>query len=224
MRRSAPGWSLLLLALLALILVPFFLFETALLDLAERLLQTGRSQLATAVAVFVLMLADVVLPVPSSVVATASGMLMGLLPGAFVTWAGMQAGALLGYVLGSSAGVPVAVRLVGQEGLDRASRLQRRWGAWSLIAARAVPVLAESSVVLAGITRMRLGRFAWLTGVSNAAISLVYAFVGARALETGAFLFAFVGSIAIPGVLIGIHRWLERPTAGAADPGREVMQ
>ena len=224
MRPSAPGWSLLVLSLLALILVPFFLFEKALLDLAERLLQTGRSQPATAVAVVVLMLADVVLPVPSSVVATASGMLMGLLPGAFVTWAGMQAGALLGYVLGSSAGVPVAVRLVGQEGLDHASRLQRRWGVWSLITARAVPVLAESSVVLAGITRMRLGRFAWLTGVSNAAISLVYAFVGARALETRAFLFAFVGSIGIPGVLIGIHRWLERPAASAADPGREVMQ
>ena len=105
MRRSALGWSLLLLALLALILVPFFLFETALLDLAERLLQTGRSQPATAVAVFVLMLADVVLPVPSSVVATASGMLMGLAAGCLrPPGLAMQAGALLGYVLGSSAG------------------------------------------------------------------------------------------------------------------------
>lgn len=210
MRRVVSRWSVLTLALLALIVGPFLLFETALLDVAERLLQAGRSHPATAAAVIVLLLGDVVLPVPSSLVATASGMLMGLPQGALFTWVGMQAGACLGYFLGHALGAPVAVRLVGGEELERASRLHRRWGALSLVAARAVPVLAESSVVLAGAARMPLWHFSWLTGASNAGIALVYAFVGARAFETHAFLLAFAGSIGIPGLLIVVQRLLER--------------
>ena len=210
MSGVAWRWALLFAALFAILLVPFAMFEDALLAVSERLLGTGTSRPVAISSISLLLMADVILPVPSSLVATTSGMLLGLAEGAAVTWFGLQAGALLGYSLGRSAGFRVTVRLVGRAELERASRLYRRWGAASLIVSRAVPVLAESSVVFAGAARMPLGQFAWLTSVSNAAIALVYGFVGARALETQAFLLALAASIGLPGMLMGALRVLER--------------
>ena len=231
MRGASLRWLLLGLILLALILVPFVLFEARFLETVERLLHADSSRLVVIAGVSILLASDVILPVPSSVVATASGMLLGVAQGAIVTWVGMQAGALVGYGLGRSAGVRATTRFVGEAEIERASRLHRRWGAFSLIAARAVPVLAESSVVLAGAVRMPLGQFAWLTGVSNAAIALVYASVGTHALESSAFLFAFVASMAIPGAVMWIHHVIERRAAAggsrasgsAEDSGAETL-
>ena len=220
MRSVARRWGLLAVALLALLLVPFALFESAVLEASERLLRAGTTRLVAISSVSLLLVADVILPVPSSIVATASGMLLGLAEGSFVTWVGLQAGALLGYFLGRSAGFHATIRFVGRTELERASRLHRRWGAVSIIASRAVPVLAESSVVLAGAVRMRLLQFAWLTGVSNAAIALVYGFVGARALETQAFLLALAASIVLPGILMGVHRLFERRGRDALSEAR----
>ncbi len=55
---------------------------------------------------------------------------------------------------------------------------------------------------------MPLGRFTWLTGLSNAAIAVVYAGVGAYALETSAFLLAFAASMLVPGLLMWVNRAL----------------
>lgn len=165
-----------------------------------------------------LLAADVFLPVPSSLLATASGMLLGLTPGALTTWSGLQAGVLLGYGFGRSAGRRVAQRLVGEAELARAADAHQVWGGLSLLLARAVPVLAESSVLLAGLARMPLPRFALLTGASNAALALVYASVGAYAVETRTFLWAFAASTLGPGLLLVADRLLRERRAAR---GRE---
>ena len=199
-------WSLLALFLLALILVPFALYEESVRGAVDGLLQSGRGRPLLAAAIALALASDVFTPVPSSLVATASGALLGLIPGAACTWMGMQAGALLGYAVGRTAGAGAVRRVVGDPELQRASQSHRRWGPVSLIVARAVPVLAESSVVLAGTVRMNTFRFFWLTGLSNAVIAVVYAGIGAYALETGAFLLAFAGSILIPAAVMWVSR------------------
>lgn len=222
MRGTAPRWGLLVVILVVVVLVPFFLFEATIAEVFQQVSGSGGGRASVMLAISVLLAVDVVLPVPSSVVATASGMLLGLGEGAAVVWAGMQAGAFVGYGLGRSAGSWTVRRVVGREELDRAAELHRRWGRFSLVASRAVPVLAESTVVLAGVARMPVSQFAWLTGLSNAGIALVYATVGARAMDTTAFLAAFGASIGIPGILIGLHRLVAhraRNAAGGPDLG-----
>ena len=209
-------WCLLALAVVAIVLVPFLLYEDSIFEAVSASLGSGSSRQLAAFSILVLLACDVFAPVPSSLVATASGTILGLAPGATVTWAGMQAGALVGYGFGRTAGVRAARRIVGESELERATRLHRRWGAFSLIASRAVPVLAESSVVLAGAARMPIGRFTWLTGLSNGAIATVYAGVGVYALETSSFLLAFAASMLVPGSLM----WASRAVGSASAAGR----
>ena len=201
-----------MLLVLALVLVPFALFESRILSVVLGFLNSSPGRMFAASVIALALASDVVLPVPSSLLATASGMLLGLSMGATVTWVGMQAGALIGYYVGSSLGTRAISRFVGAAELERAAESHRRWGGVSLITTRAVPVLAESSVVFAGALRMPLPRFLSLTGASNAAIAAVYAFVGAHALEARAFLFAFAASVIIPGCAMILHRFLMRRT------------
>ena len=204
----ALRWCLLAVAVLAAIVVPFALYEERIVSAVEDISQGGGSRPLVAFALFLLLASDVILPVPSSLVATVSGMLMGLVPGTAVTWTGMQAGAMLGYGLGRTAGARAAERLVGGSELARASRSHQKWGGYSLIVSRAVPVLAESSVLLAGAVRMPLATFVPLTAASNVAIALVYAAVGSYVLETRAFLLAFAASVLVPAVLMWGNRAL----------------
>ena len=199
-------WALLWLILIGLVLLPFLLFEEQFNAFAEHVTRSESSQWLVAVAVFGLLALDVFLPVPSSIVSTAAGVFLGFLAGAAVVWAGMMAGCALGYVVGSR-GSGAARRLVGSDGIERASALVRRYGELTIVLCRPVPVLAEASVVFAGLVHAPFGRFLRLTAVSNLGIALGYSAFGAYSLRVDSFLAAFIGALLLPGVFLLISRY-----------------
>jgi uncharacterized membrane protein YdjX (TVP38/TMEM64 family) len=205
--RGLIRWGAAASALLALILVPFALFEERVNALSAGLVTPERSPAAAALAVGLLLASDVVLPVPSSILSTASGALFGWLFGALVSWLGMTAGCVAAWGLGRWAGRTGLRRLVGEAELERATRLASRHGAKALVLARPVPVLAEASVLLAAACGMPLPKLVALCAMANAGVSLAYAGVGALAADVSSFLLAFCGSIAIPAVATIFAMW-----------------
>ena len=199
-------WALLWLILIGLVLLPFLLFEEQFNAFAGHVTRSESSQWLVAVAVFGLLALDVFLPVPSSIVSTAAGVFLGFLAGAAVVWAGMMAGCALGYVVGSR-GSGAARRLVGSDGIERASALVRQYGELTIVLCRPVPVLAEASVVFAGLVHAPFGRFLRLTAVSNLGIALGYSAFGAFSLRVDSFLAAFIGALLLPGVFLLISRY-----------------
>ncbi len=199
--------------MLTFIIVPFIFFgesldtwSTAVLD------KLSEHQVLSAVLIVAILASDVVLPVPSSVVSTLSGVLLGVAWGTIASFAGMTMGCVVGYGLGRTAGKGVADRLVGAREVQRLEEGTRRHGDWSVVAARAVPVLAEASTLFAGMGSMRFGRFLLLTSLSNLGISLVYASVGAFAAEIQSFLLAVAGAVSVPLVVGVLLR--KRPLTG----------
>jgi membrane protein DedA with SNARE-associated domain len=171
-------WLLPAAVLLALILAPFVLFEDAIRAWTDAHLTGGRGWLL-GVLIMGLLASDLFLPIPSSMVSTSAGLLLGFGPGMMVSAAGMCAGAILGYIFGAMAGEGLLRRYVGDKEMERAARLSRKYGIAALVVSRAVPVLAEASVVCAGATRMPLPRFLAATTVANLAVSAAYAAIGA---------------------------------------------
>src|SRR5690606_37589386 len=136
-------WLWLTLAVLALILVPFFLFESYFTTLAERV-ASGQVRVPIAVGIIGSLLAlDVLLPVPSSIVSAAAGVLLGFWLGATVIWASMTLSCVIAYAIGARS-VGLTRRIVGETGLERASRLATRYGSMAIVLCRPVPVLAEA--------------------------------------------------------------------------------
>jgi len=154
-------WAVVWVVLISLVLVPFFLFEAEFNAFAERITRTDSGIWLAAVSIFSLLALDIILPVPSSIVSTAAGVLLGFWRGAAVVWGGMMVGCLLGYALGRRVS-GAAARFVGEDGLRRAESLVDRYGDWTIVMCRPVPVLAEASVVFAGLIRAPFGRFAAL--------------------------------------------------------------
>jgi uncharacterized membrane protein YdjX (TVP38/TMEM64 family) len=198
-------WVVLWVLLLALVLVPFFLFESYFNALAARMTGGGMPAMLVAAGIFALLALDVFLPVPSSIVSTGAGVLLGFWQGATIVWLGMMAGCAVGYAVGSR-GSGSAGRLVGREGLARAGKLMDRYGDLTIVLCRPVPVLAEASVVFAGLVRAPFGRFARLTALSNLGIALGYAAFGAYSMRLDSFLVAFVGALLLPGIAMLLAR------------------
>jgi uncharacterized membrane protein YdjX (TVP38/TMEM64 family) len=207
-------WAVIWVGLIALVLVPFFLFEDQFNAFAAAMTQDGTARWVAATSIFGLLALDVVLPVPSSIVSTAAGVLLGFWRGAAVIWLGMTTACLLGYAIGSRASA-AARRFVGDEGLARAERLVSRYGDWTIVLCRPVPVLAEASVIFAGIIRAPFATFLVVTTLANLGVAIGYAAFGAFSMRVDSFVMAFLGALALPGLAILIARL----TFGRRAPG-----
>jgi uncharacterized membrane protein YdjX (TVP38/TMEM64 family) len=198
-RVQAVRWAVLAAVLLALILVPFAVAGTYMDAWSVARLQSlaGRPAVVAALVV-ALLAADVLIPVPSSVVATLAGALLGFAGGLLANLLGMGAGCVAAYAIGRWAGAPAAGRIVGAGQVARLHALARHHGDWSLVLARPVPVLAEASTLLAGAAGMPFGRFMAVTTAANLGIAAAYAAIGAFAASMQSFLLAFAGAILVP--------------------------
>ncbi|HEU4936003.1 MAG TPA: VTT domain-containing protein [Vicinamibacterales bacterium] len=202
-------WVVLIGSMFALIIIPFILFEKQFEALGTWLAEGHASGVLAASIIAALLALDVFLPVPSSIVSTGAGVLLGFWRGVAVIWIGMSIGCVIGYAFGAKA-AGAARRLVGDEGVARAHHIMERHGNWALVVSRPIPVLAESSVVFAGIVRSPIRPFVWLTTLSNLGIALAYAAVGAFSMEMQSFLLAFAAALALPGLaLLAGKIWLK---------------
>jgi uncharacterized membrane protein YdjX (TVP38/TMEM64 family) len=208
---------------LGAILIPYLLLEDWLLGTGAALLDAMRGRpLQGGLIIIALLAGDVLLPIPSSVISVFAGSAFGLAWGAAVIWAGLMAGCLLGYALGAVPGRGLANRVVGRRDVAGMGRLFEGAGPLVLVLARAVPVLAEASVLAAGAARMPLATFLLTTGLSNIGVALAYAGVGATAAATGSFLLAFIGMCSVPA--LGWLAWsrLKRRNNNTRNKGNEA--
>jgi uncharacterized membrane protein YdjX (TVP38/TMEM64 family) len=145
----------------------------------------GLSPVAVAALLFALLASDLVLPVPSSVAVSAAGMLAGWVPAALAGAGGMLAGNLAGYWLCRLAGARAFERFVKPEEAARFGRWLDRWGPGALVVSRLVPVMAETLSCLAGLGRMRFGRFLAALCLGNVPFAVFFALVGDRLGRAG---------------------------------------
>jgi uncharacterized membrane protein YdjX (TVP38/TMEM64 family) len=194
-----------ILLLLGLILIPFFLFGPGIEARAAAL--SASAQSAIAYGGGALLALDIVLPVPSSLLATAIGAALGPWLGTLVNAAGLSLGCAAGLLLGRS-GAPLSRRILGQGLFQRFAAASARHGTVLILVCRAVPVLGEASIVAAGAGRMPFAPALAAAAAANFVIGAVYAFAGTAPLALAAGL-----AIGIPVVAgLGAWLWLRRST------------
>jgi membrane protein DedA with SNARE-associated domain len=200
-------WVVLTCLVLALILVPFALWEGAIRDWTARALAPAAGRVTLAALVVALLAGDVLLPIPSSFVSAAAVSLLGAGQGGVTIAIGMSLAAWLDYGLGRCGGEPLVARLAGPSELRRASRMMSRYGSWVLLVCRGVPVVAEASTLLAGATRVPAWRFALVTGLGNIGLACAYAAIDLLQLSGAAALAApFAFGIAVPALALLLMR------------------
>lgn len=144
-----------------------------------------------------LLIADVFLPVPSSLVMIAHGALFGVWAGTGLSLVGSVGATLFGFAVGRRGG-PMLARLVTAEEKARADAMLAKWGALAILITRPVPLMAETVSILAGASPMGWGKMTLAAIAGSAPAALLYALTGATAkgFANGFLMFGVVILIA----------------------------
>jgi uncharacterized membrane protein YdjX (TVP38/TMEM64 family) len=207
-RQRRGRWAISAAVTLALILVPFVLFADSMDRWTLQQLQAQAGPFRIASWVIALLMADIVLPVPASLVSTAAGALLGVGAGFAASLVGMTLTCQVGYALGRRYGAPLARRLISDEEMTRVATQVNRRGLWAFAMLRPIPVLAEASVLWAGVMRVNPMRYSAVTLLANAGLSMLYAAVGAAAVPAGSVTLVLAAAIALPAcaLFVGSRR------------------
>ncbi len=206
-------WSL-ATSIAMLLLLLFFAASAAgiaVLDDPTPLLRDARP--AAALIGVALLVGDVVLPVPSSLVMVAHGALFGIAGGALLSLFGSVAAALAAFALGR-AGTPAIRRIVTPREHTRAAARLARWGVVAIALTRPVPILAETVAILAGSSNLRWHQTALAAAAGSVVPAAVYAWSGAHATSAGNHVLIFAGVLIVTAVLWWVGRCEGPRTAG----------
>ena len=111
------------------------------------------------VAAMGLLIADLAIPVPTTAVMAALGMVYGPVLGGVIAGLGSIISGLVGYVLCRNLGRPFALLLSGEKGLAEGEKLFQNIGGWIVAMSRWLPVVSEVVACLAGLSKMPFPMF-----------------------------------------------------------------
>lgn len=207
-RSAQTGYWLSLLLFFILIITSFLLFENQInntLSTINRNLQDGSLFQAAAVIILVGLLAfDILLPVPSSLVALVAVTTLGVAGGTLTIFVGLCLGAILGYFLGAGY-VHLLTRWLSSGERNRAAKFSLKLTPYALVLLRGVPVLAEISVLAAGISRYSFRRFLLITTLANFGLAMAYGYIGSTLAGQESVVLAIFACMLLPGLLFIIH-------------------
>lgn len=192
----------LFLMLVALILIPFALWGDALESTfsttgAVSWLNTyGRWAWAAGM---MLLIADLFLPLPGTVIISALGYVYGPLLGGLLGAAGSFLSGVAAYVLCRFLGRRAAAWLLGQQELARSERLFAEIGGWIVVLSRWLPVFPEAVACMAGLTRMPWYSFLLALACGSLPLGFVFAAVGYAGIDRPAL--ALLLSASMPPIL-----------------------
>lgn len=156
-----------------------------------------------------LMWADLVLPVPQTVVITALGMIYGTVLGGLLGSVGLITGGLLGYILMRTSARRILLRFTGPKSLKRMETLFERGGAWAIVLTRSLPYsIPEAIVFLAGLAGMRIRKFTAALTVGSVPTAFAFSAIGAGSTDQP--ILALTVSYILPIVLLPIALYLMR--------------
>ncbi|MFD2257667.1 TVP38/TMEM64 family protein [Luteolibacter algae] len=146
-----------------------------------------------------LLVADLLLPVPGTIVMSALGAVYGVFVGGIVATAGSVLAGIVGYGVGRFFDEGFARKWLGSKDFETGGSLFKRSGAWVVAASRAVPILPEVITCMAGLLRMPFGKFVIALVCGSMPMGFLFAWIGALGKENPEWGFGF--SLVVPAIL-----------------------
>lgn len=203
------------LGLAVILLIPFFIWGDVFTGwfTGDAAIEWIRARGAYGqIAVVLLLMSDLILPVPGTAVMSAAGYLWGTVMGALVSATGSFCAGLFAYWLCRQFGRGIAAKLAGEEDLKRGERIFRERGAWFIAVSRSFPLLAEVIPCLAGLSKMPFRTFVLSLAVGCVPMAVIFAYIGQIGQEDAGL--ALTLSAVVPAVFwVGVRFWLKREDA-----------
>jgi uncharacterized membrane protein YdjX (TVP38/TMEM64 family) len=194
-----------------------FLFGESLGILKEQFFQeniakieaSSFGKITVGLVVIVLLVADIILPIPSSIIMTLSGKFLGFLPGAIVASIGAMGAAWIGFYACRWGGKKIFLRLIGDKDVGKIRDWFDKYGVFAIILSRPVPMLTEILSCLAGLSQLSARVFTIASLCGTIPICFVYAWFGSISSGSNPWPAVWI-SLVIPAIGWFCVRIIER--------------
>ena len=155
-----------------------------------------------------LLVADLLLPIPGTVVMSALGAVYGFWLGGLIAAAGSMLAGVLGYSVGRFFKEGFSRKWLGARDFEKGRALFDRNGALVVAVSRALPILPEVLSCMAGLLRMPFGKFSLALACGSFPMGFLFAWIGTVGRESPGWGISF--SLLVPAVLWGAAAILRR--------------
>lgn len=146
-----------------------------------------------------LLIGDLFLPLPATVIMAALGYLYGPLAGGLLAALGSFLSGLLAFGLSRGLGRKGARWILGEKDLEKGERTFRKNGGLMVAISRWLPILPEIVACMAGLNRMRWRPFMIALACGSIPLGFVFAYIGFTGIEHP--VIAIIVSAGLPPVL-----------------------
>jgi uncharacterized membrane protein YdjX (TVP38/TMEM64 family) len=177
------------LFLILLVVAPFLIWGDALTNLMTPDARTGtfgENEPYMWVIGIGLLIADILIPIPTTAIIAALGIIYGPVIGAAIAFVGTMFAAITGYAVGRWLGRPIAKSLIG-DAISDGERMFARYGGWIVAASRWLPVLPEVVSMVAGVSRMPFVMFSLSALCGVTPFCILFALLGHLGAEQPAW-------------------------------------
>jgi uncharacterized membrane protein YdjX (TVP38/TMEM64 family) len=206
-------WQLIAVFTLVMLL-PFVIWGDTLeqhLSFAALIEWIKREPVWAVLAGVLLLTADLVLPVPGTVIMSALGYALGPWWGGLASVTGSMLSGTIGYLLCYRYGRTAATRLCPADDLARAEGFFSRHGVIMIALSRWLPLWPEIAACLAGVSQMPSRLFFTGLTLGSVPMGFIYAFLGASGKDHPTLALAL--SAGLPAVLVLVSWLLKRRSA-----------
>jgi len=130
-----------------------------------------------------LLVSDIFLPIPTTVVIGAMGAVLGPVAGAIWGWVGLTAAGWAGYLFAKIGGEGWKNRMITPEEEKRFARFFNQKGGFAVVVSRMLPILPEVLSMVAGFYGMSPLRFGLAVTLGSLPPAILFSWIGASARE-----------------------------------------
>lgn len=174
------------------IIVTFLLFKDIETYFVKVLNKASDHPLTYALISFLVLTADIVLPVPSSIVMFINGFVLGAFGGFFISFISVVVGAIIGYYFGKLTSMGSKHKLKSD-----VDNIVNKYGAIAILISRGIPILSESICIVCGYNKMPIRQYIIANVIGYLPICILYAICGSIGYDKNTFLLSFACSVFI---------------------------
>ncbi len=188
------------LFLTTLICIPYLLYSDDVARWSQSLLSAQYWQVLVALLVLILLVLDIVLPMPSSLVCiTAYALLDGWIAFLVVT-IGLTLTYVVGHVLGATAGLTALQRIFTAEEFAKLQRMASGQRYTAIVLSRPLPVLAEGTSIYIGAIGTPLLSASMCALLSSVGVAFMYGWIAHSAKGQDSVWLALLASMILPAL------------------------
>lgn len=144
---------------------------------------------------FLVLISDIILPIPSSIVMFTNGYVLGLPLGFLNSIVALMLSSTIGYYLGEFTSFGFK-----SKSDSNVNEILNKYGVLSILLTRGIPILSESLCLVAGYHKISFKKYFLFSFIGYIPICFIYSLFGSIGYSQNSFLTSFVISLLISGL------------------------